>query len=219
MKYRTVLFDLDGTLVDSAELILRSWRHTMRVHFGEAPPDEDWLETLGMPLRTQFRRWAGTPAEVQAMIDTYVEHNLREHPTWIRPFRGVRSTLWGLTQESVGLGIVTSKAKRGAAASLAACGIDAGLFGTIVTSDEPVPHKPDPAPVRLALERLGEKAERAVFVGDSIWDIRSGRGAGVATAAALWGPFPETTLSAEEPTHSLSHVTDLLDLASGAPQV
>ncbi len=84
------------------------------------------------------------------------------------------------------------------------------MFDVVVTSDEPVPHKPDPAPVNLALERLGESPENAAYVGDSIWDLRAGHGAGVTTVAALWGPFSEEELTVERPHVMLDRITDLL---------
>lgn len=207
---RTILFDLDGTLVDSADLILESWRHTMRVHFGEVPDDKVWLQTLGQPLRAQFKVFVDTAEEVQAMIDTYVEHNLEVHEQLIRSFPDVAETLVALRDRGVRLGVVTSKAKRGTSKSLAACSLDEGLFDVIVTSDEPIPHKPDPAPVLLALERLGAPASTAAYVGDSVWDLRAGHGAAVTTIAALWGPFSESELAVERPHVMLDSITDLL---------
>ena len=104
------------------------------------------------------------------------------------------------------LGVVTSKASVGTARSLAACGLAESLFDVIVTSDEPVPHKPDPAPVRLALERLDAPAESAAYVGDSVWDMRAGHAAGVTTMAALWGPFSERELAIERPHVMLDEI-------------
>ncbi len=212
LDVRSVLFDLDGTLVDSLDLILESFRHTMRVHFGDAPPDQMWLKTLGTPLRAQFRAVADTAEEVQALIDTYIEHNHREHERLIRPFDGVNETLLALRARGLRLGLVTSKALRGTELSLAACRLDPGWFDVLVTSDEPIPHKPDPAPLNLALERIGERPERAVYVGDSVWDIRAGRAAGVLTAAALWGPFSPVELAAEKPDLMLEDIGQLTDI-------
>jgi len=205
-----VLFDLDGTLVDSADLILESFRHTMRTHFDEVPPDEAWLATLGTPLRSQFKMFVDTVEEVQALIATYLEFNLRMHEELIRPFGGMREALAELRETGSRLGIVTSKAKRGTAASLAACDLPAAWFDVTVTSDEPIPHKPDPAPVRLALERLGAGPGSASFVGDSVWDLRAGRAAGVCTVAALWGPFSEDELIGERPDVMLDAPADLV---------
>ncbi|MFV1988505.1 MAG: HAD family hydrolase [Gemmatimonadota bacterium] len=210
MKHDVMLFDLDGTLVDSADLILESYRHTMRTHFDEVPPDEVWLASFGTPLRAQFRQFVDSAEEVQQLVSTYVEHNLRVHADLIRPFDGMRGTLETLLERGSRLGIVTSKAKRGTAASLEACDLPAEWFEVIVTSDEPIPHKPDPAPVRLALELLGVDADVASFVGDSVWDLRAGRAAGVCTVAALWGPFSEDELVGEAPDVMVDWPADLL---------
>lgn len=210
-----ILFDLDGTLVDSADLILESFRHTMRTHFDEVPPDEVWMATVGTPLRSAFRMYADTPEGVQELVDTYIEHNLRIHEQLIRPFEGVREVLETLLDRGSRLGIVTSKAARGTAKSLAACDLPADWFEVIVTSDEPVPHKPDPAPVNLALERMGVEATVASFVGDSVWDLRAGRAAGVCTVAALWGPFSEDELVGEAPDVMADWPSDLLGRRPG----
>lgn len=206
---QTLLFDLDGTLVDSVELILASWRHTMHRHFNEVPEDHVWLETMGQPLRSQFRAFAESDAHVAELVATYVEHNHREHDRLIRPYPGVRETLAGLHAEGRTLGIVTSKASRGTALALAACGLEADWFDVVITSDAPVPHKPDPAPVLLALSQLGSEPADAAFVGDSIWDLRAGRGAGVTTVAALWGPFEPALLAREEPDHLMPDIREL----------
>lgn len=211
-EVRTVLFDLDGTLVDSLELILASFRHTMRVHRGSAPPDAEWLATMGTPLLAQLRGFAEDEEEARAMMATYVAHNQEVHGDLLRPFPGVRETLEELRRRDVRLGIVTSKMRHGTMRELAACSLPAEWFGAIVTADEPVPHKPDPAPVRLALERLEERPERAVYVGDSVWDLRAGRAAGTRTAAALWGPFSPPELAVERPDRLMDRIAELLDL-------
>jgi len=213
----TILFDLDGTLVDSTDLIAASWRHTMKAHFEDPPPDEVWLSTLGQPLRTQLGYLVDSAEEVQAMVETYIDHNFREHERLIRSFPGVRETVVRLREEGVRLGVVTSKASAGTARSLAACALDQALFDVIVTSDEPVPHKPDPAPIRLALERLEAPAETAAYVGDSVWDMRAGHAAGVTTIAALWGPFSERELVIERPHIMLDAIEDILRYVS-APE-
>ena len=207
----TILFDLDGTLVDSTDLIAESWRHTMRTHFDDPPPDEAWMRTLGQPLRTQLGYLVDSAEEVQAMVETYIDHNFREHERLIRSFPGVRETVGRLRRRGVRLGVVTSKASAGTARSLAACALDEALFDVFVTSDEPVPHKPDAAPVRLALQRLGAAADTAAYVGDSVWDMRAGHAAGVTTIAALWGPFSERELAIERPHIMLDAIEDLVD--------
>ncbi len=214
----TILFDLDGTLVDSTDLIAESWRHTMRIHFEDPPPEEVWLSTLGQPLRAQLGYLVDSAEEIQAMIDTYLEHNLREHERFIRSFPEVGETLVDLRGRGVRTGVVTSKASVGTARSLAACSLDEALFDVIVTSDEPVPHKPNPAPILLALERLNAEAGSAAYVGDSVWDMRAGHAAGVTTIAALWGPFSERELALERPHIMLDAIEDIVGYVA-APKV
>ena len=75
---RAVLYDFDGTLADSTDLIMRCYRHTMSTHLGDVPPDEDWLSGFGMTLESQLQRFARTPDEALAMLDTCLEERLFE---------------------------------------------------------------------------------------------------------------------------------------------
>ncbi|MFQ5791944.1 MAG: HAD hydrolase-like protein, partial [Acidobacteriota bacterium] len=75
----TYLFDLDGTIIDSIELILRSYRHTLQKHRGSAPPDSAWLQGLGTPLRRQLKDFCRDEEELGAMLETYRAYNRRHH--------------------------------------------------------------------------------------------------------------------------------------------
>src|SRR5256712_409381 len=110
----TFLFDLDGTLIDSIELILRSYRHTMRTHRGLEPPDEVWMQGLGTPLWVQFRHWTEDPAEIDAMVATYRAYNLEHHDAMVRPYDGVVAAVRDLKRRNKTLGLVTSKMRSGA---------------------------------------------------------------------------------------------------------
>lgn len=210
-----MLFDLDGTLIDSRELILASYRHTMETHLGSAPPDSAWLVTMGTPLTAQLREFARGAAEAEAMLTTYLEHNARVHDELLCAFEGVPETLGRLRERGCRLGVVSSKRLDGVRRGLRSCGIPEEWFGALVTADDPVPHKPDPAPVLLALERLGETSDGALFLGDTVWDLRAGRAAGAVTAAALWGPVARPELEAESPDHLLERVEDVWELVAG----
>ncbi len=212
---RTVLLDLDGTLIDSEELILASYRHTLRTHRGEAPPDAAWLETMGQPLEAQLRDFAADEAEVRAMTETYREHNDRVHDDLLRGFPGVREAVEELRDRGLRLGIVTSKRRDKTLRGLEACGYPLDWFASVVTASDLEDHKPDPAPVRMALEEMGEEPDRALFAGDSIHDLRAGRAAGVRTAAALWGPYDRERLAPGEPDLWLEGPGDLLEAVPG----
>jgi len=210
-RWGAVLFDLDGTLADTVELILRSYRHTMKAHLGRELPDERWLANLGRPLRYQLRGFARDEEETDAMFSTYVAFQKTVHDRMVGPYPGVREVVARLRQSGVLLGVVTSKRRTMAERTLSRCGLD-GEFDVIVCADDVARGKPDPEPVRLALARLGLSAqpERVLFVGDSPFDVRAGMAAGVRTAGALWGPFDRTVIEAERPDYVLSRIEDLL---------
>ncbi|HJL17071.1 MAG TPA: HAD-IA family hydrolase [Sandaracinaceae bacterium LLY-WYZ-13_1] len=196
-RHDAVLFDLDGTLLDSVALILESYRHTLAAH-GLAPRSrEEILEGLGTPLEAQLGRWA--PADrIEALIDTYVEHNLRVHDELVRPFEGVNAIVHALREAGTPLAIVTSKRRRGTTQGLAALGLS-DAFDTWVCADDVARPKPHPEPVERALAVLGVGPERAVFVGDATHDVHAGRAAGVRTVAVLWGSGSRDALAAAAP--------------------
>jgi pyrophosphatase PpaX len=204
----TFLFDLDGTLIDSIELILRSYRHTMRTHRREEPPDDIWMEGLGTPLWVQFRRFTDDAAEIDAMVETYRAYNLAHHDELVRPYDGVVEAVRALRRPGRSLGLVTSKMRSGAFRGLLRAGLE-DAFEVVVGADEVTHPKPHPEPVLIALERLGAPATGAVFIGDSRHDLECGRAAGVKTAAALWGPFDRADLEDLAPDYWLERPQDL----------
>jgi pyrophosphatase PpaX len=216
VRFPVVLFDFDGTLVDSIRLIIESYHHTMRVHRLAPQPDAFWIAGLGTPLRVQFRRFTDDEDEVERLIVTYREWNLSHHDGMVRPYPGALDAVRSLKARGTRLGIVTSKNRHGLQKGLVLCGFD-GLFDVLQTSDDPVESKPSPAPVLAALTKLGAAPAHALVVGDSPHDIASGRDAGAATAACLWGPFTRTQLEIERPDHWLEGFADLIRLADGAP--
>jgi len=195
-----VLFDLDGTLADTVELILRCYRHTMRTHLGRELPDERWLATIGTPLRDQLRDFARDDDEAALMLDTYVTYQRGIHDHLVRPFPGALATVRGLKEGGTAVGVVTSKRREMALRTLDRCGL-VDEYDVLITADDVTRGKPDPEPVRTALARLGlsDGARRTLMVGDSPWDIRAGRAAGTRTAAALWGPYERSVLEREAP--------------------
>lgn len=211
MQLTTFLFDLDGTLIDSVELILRSYRHTLRAHRGTVPPDEMWLRGLGTPIRVQLRQWTEDPAEIEQMAATYSVYNMEHHDALVRPYDGIVGAVRTLKEEGKRLGVVTSKVRTGAMRGLKVAGLDAA-FPVIVGADDVKHPKPHPEPVLVALEQLGAQPGEAVFIGDSRHDLESGRAAGVKTAAALWGPFDRSHLADLEPDYWLEHPDEILTL-------
>jgi pyrophosphatase PpaX len=210
-KLTTVLFDLDGTLIDSVRLILDSYHHTLAAHGLEARNDDYWLAGLGTPLRVQFRPWSHDPLQLEAMIATYREYNLTHHDGMVTAYPGVVETVRAIRGAGYRTGLVTSKNKPGAERGLKLVGLFEEME-LIIGADDVVNPKPHPEPIRTALTRLGEPLEGVLYVGDSVHDMECGRAAGVATAAVLWGPFGREHLAPTEPDHWLTRPEDLLVL-------
>lgn len=208
---RAVLYDFDGTLADSTELIMRCYRHTMTTHLGECPPDDDWLSGFGMTLESQIRRFARTDDEAAAMLDTYRVFQDGIHDQMLRPFPGAVEAVAELERRGYRLAIVTSKHRRAAMRGMELCGL-VSHFDAIITPEDVRHPKPHPEPVLTALERLGVAPDEALFVGDSPHDVASGRAAGTRTAAALWGPFSRQALEDAGPDAFLHAQDDVLAL-------
>jgi pyrophosphatase PpaX len=208
---RTYLFDLDGTLIDSVELIMRTFNHTMMAHRGESPPREVWLRGLGTPLWDQFSAFCESRQEIDAMVATYRKYNHENHDAMVQRYPGLLEAVTTLKTGGKQLGIVTSKMRAGTVRGLGVCGLD-GLFDVLVGADDVDKHKPDPTPVLKAMELLGADPATTVFIGDSPHDLASGRSAGVRTAAALWGPFPREWLEPHRPDYWLRQPEDIASL-------
>ncbi len=208
---KTYLFDLDGTLLDSIELILESFHYTARVHLKQEFSDAHWLAGIGTPLRDQLRAIAKSEEDRDAMLDTYRDYNLEHHDAMAKPYPGVVEVVKTLHARGVALALVTSKMSRGALRGLQLLGLEEEL-SVRICADDVVHGKPHPEPVLKALAALGASAEGAVLIGDSAHDIEAGRGAGVATAAVAWGPFSRQTLEAAKPDHWLERPEQVFDL-------
>jgi pyrophosphatase PpaX len=212
-RWRAVLFDLDGTLVDTVELILRCYRHTMQVHLGAAPPDERWLAGMGTPLREQLKAFARDADEAAHMAETYSTYQKTIHDDFVAPFPGAVEVTRALKEAGAAVGIVTSRRSVMARRTLERCRLEEAC-DVPVTADDVVRAKPDPEPLLMALDRLGLAGQggRTLFVGDSPFDIRAGRAAGTRTAAALWGPIAREVLEAEAPDWFVSQLDEVLAL-------
>lgn len=206
----TFLFDLDGTLIDSIELIFRCYRHAAATHLSEQPPDSVWRDGLGTPLREQFRAVTSDADLIETMVVTYREFHHVHHDSSVSVYPDIQEVLRRLRRRAK-LGVVTSKLRAGAERGLKLVGLFE-LFDVIVSADEVEHPKPHPEPVETALERLGSSPSRSIFIGDSPHDIASGRGAGVKTAGVLWGPFERDELAKASPDFLLDAPKKILDL-------
>jgi pyrophosphatase PpaX len=190
-----LLFDLDGTLIDSIELILGAMRHAFTGFAGDAPTDEQWRAGIGIPLHTALRQFAPDDAEVERLFGRYREYQLEHHDQLIRPYEGIVDAVRTFSAAGHPMALVTSKSDWMAEKALVWVGLNS-LIPVIVGCDSCVNHKPHPEPVERALALLAAKADNALFFGDSPHDVQSGRAAGVFTVGVTWGAFTREEMTA-----------------------
>ena len=207
-RYPVVLFDLDGTVIDSGGIILASMRHATREVLGREYGDEELLQTVGGPgLEAQMR--AFDPDRVDELVTVYRAHNEALHEELVC-CTGMEDALERLRADGRRLGVVT--AKRRATIELAFAHVPLGhLFEVVVGGDETERHKPDPEPLLLAAERLGAVPEETAYVGDSPFDVRAAKSAGMGSVAVTWGRIHDRArLEHEHPDAIVDTAEELL---------
>jgi len=210
--YDAVLFDLDGTVVDSVELIISSFQHATREVLGREFTREETIQGIGKPLREQMV--ALSPGHADDLVRSYQVFNHREHDRMLTLYDGVKTLLVGLRDAGVKLGLVTSKSRRVTQMAFDLTGIEA-LFDETVCAEDTPRNKPLPDPILLCMERLGVPAQRSVYVGDSPFDIQAAHAAGLESIGVTWGGFSEEVLAAERPgtlVHSMSELAEVLGI-------
>ena len=207
-RFPVVLFDLDGTVIDSGGVILASMRHATREVLGREYGDEELMGSVGGPgLEAQMA--ALDPDRVDELVTVYRAHNEPLHAQ-LECCAGMEEALERLHAEGRRLGIVT--AKRRATVELAFAALPLGhLFDAVVGGDETERHKPDPQPLLLAAERLGADPAETAYVGDSPFDVRAAKAAGMHAIAVTWGRIHDRSrLEQEEPDAVVDDAEELL---------
>lgn len=208
-KIDTLLFDLDGTLIDTNELIIKSYLHTFEEYYPGEYVREDVLPFMGPPLREVFDRIDMEKSE--EMVKTYRTYNLAKHDELVTAFDGVVDTIQHLHQLGFKLAIVTTKIADTAMMGLKLTGLDE-YFDVVIALEDVEEPKPDPEPVYTALQRLGAKPENAMMIGDNHHDILSGKNAGTQTAGVAWSLKGKEHLLTYEPDYILDDIKDLLTI-------
>lgn len=183
-----LLFDFDGTLVDSIELILTSARFAFQGHDGRVPTDDEWRAGIGRPLVDAFRDFVDDEEEVTRLVARYREYQMVHHDKLLQAYDGVVDAIRGFAASNHPMALVTSKSDLLAKRGLEVIGLDDAI-PVVVGCDSCTRHKPHPEPVERALTLLDVTAREAIFVGDSPHDVASGRAAGVFTVGVTWGAF------------------------------
>jgi len=205
--YQAVVFDLDGTVVDSVELIIVSFQHAIREALGQEVSREEAVAWVGRPLREQMELFS--PEHADELVEVYREFNHREHDRMLTLYDGILHLLEGLRKAGVKVGLVTSKSRYTTQMAFDLTGIES-YFDATICADEAPGNKPSPAPILACLEQLGVDAAASAYVGDSPSDIQAALAAGVAAIGVTWGVFPTDKLQAEKPDVLVHTIPELM---------
>ncbi len=212
MRVRGVLFDFDGTLADTIELILAAFRHTFKVCLHRELPREAIIRTFGLTLAEAMAEYAPSPAMLEEMRSVYRDFNHRHHDAMIRPIEGAAATLALLRDRGIKMAVVTSKKEPMARRGLRCCGLEE-YIATVVGCEAVRHAKPHSEPMLTAAALLRLAPQDCLCVGDSPYDLQSGRGAGCATAAVRYTYYDWPALLAEaRPDYTIRKITDLPEL-------
>ncbi|WP_026583529.1 pyrophosphatase PpaX [Bacillus sp. J33] len=209
MSINTILFDLDGTLIDTNELIISSFLHTLGKYYPDRYQREDVLPFMGPTLHETFE--SINPEKVEEMIAVYREYNIKNHDVLVKEFEGVFETVRTLKESGYKLGIVTTKVSNVVEKGLKLTKLDQ-FFDVVVTLDHVEKPKPDPEPILKALNLLDAKPDEAIMVGDNSHDIEGGKNAGTKTAGVAWTAKGREFLARFEPDYMIDNMADLLDI-------
>ncbi|KEO81639.1 pyrophosphatase PpaX [Tumebacillus flagellatus] len=213
MTYSYVLYDLDGTLLDTNELIIRSFEHTLETHTPGQYTRADILPYMGEPLFQQMERFA--PGRSEELVKTYRRYNIGQHDALVVGFPHVQDVLRELHERGIKQAIVTSKMRLTTEMGLKLCGLTEYL-DAVVTSDDVEHHKPHPEALHKAMELLGADPASTLMVGDSPYDIGAGHAAGVATAGVKWSLRGEEGLRVHKPTYLVGDMLELRKIILGS---
>ena len=210
MKRSVVLFDLDGTVLDTHDAILDSMRYATREVLGTIIPDKTLVAEVGQPLVTQMRTLAPDEETAQCLLAVYRARNEQDlnQKTW--PFEGIEALIRQLKDEGFTVAVVTSKRESLATESLKAFGMY-DLFARVNGMESSAGHKPDPDPLIQAASDLGVSLDQCMYIGDSPYDIQAAHVAGIPGIAVTWGKFfGAEVLRAERPIQMVNTCEELL---------
>ncbi|MBO8176182.1 MAG: pyrophosphatase PpaX [Bacillus sp. (in: Bacteria)] len=214
-RITTLLFDLDGTLIDTNELIISSFIHTLNHYYPDQYKREDVLPFMGPPLADTFMKIDSE--RVDEMIERYRKYNLENHDLLVKEFDGVYETIQALHEQGYKMAIVSTKIRDTVIKGLRLTKLDK-FFDVVVGLDDVKHAKPDPEPLQKALQQLGSTPDEALMIGDNSHDILGGKNAGTKTAGVAWSAKGKEYLAQFEPDYILEHIQDLFDILQVSKQ-
>jgi pyrophosphatase PpaX len=211
-RWHTVIFDLDGTLINTIDLIVSSYQYAFRTVLGHEYPEAEIRSWIGKSLRESLTNTC--PDKGEDLFAAYIEWNQAHLATMADPYPGIPELLTELHEFKVQTGIASSKRFRSAQETLEVVGLE-GVVPLLVTHDDVVDHKPHPAPLLLAAKKLECPVEETVYIGDALVDVQAAQAAGMDSIAVTWGAGVREELVDAGPTILVDTVAELRDILLG----
>lgn len=214
MRYKTILFDLDGTLLDTNELIIQSFVHTLGKFYPQRSfGKDDIIPHMGMTLRGMFDQFDEQllAEQREEMVAVYRAFNHKMHDEMVQSFPFVEEVLVQLADHGLNMGIVTTKQRKTAEMGLHITNI-AQYMHTIVGIDDVQEPKPHPEPVLKAMALMGAVPDLTLMIGDNVSDIQSAHRAGIHSAGVCWSLKGAEHLRSSSPTYMLESMQDLFPI-------
>lgn len=209
---KAVLFDLDGTLINTNKLILESFKHTFRTQLNMEMEDEKIVKFFGEPLKKSLS--SVDPNNVEMLVDAFHKFNSANHDILAEKYEGTIETIKALKERGIKVSIVTSKRRIMTERSLKLIKVY-DLMDVIVTPEDTDKHKPNGDPALLACQRLGVSPGEALMVGDSIYDVKCGKNAGSKTCIVTYSFFSVEELLKENPDYVIDKLWELINIIEG----
>lgn len=210
MNIKAVLLDLDGTIVNTNELILESFEHTLNKLLGRCPSREELIKTFGQPLTEVFQAMA--PEKADELLAEYQSFQQSvDQSKYIKLCPNVREALDEFQKIGLKIALVTSKRTVGAYQNLTQFDLFP-YFSALVTYESTTEHKPTGDPAKKALAELNLNPDEAIMIGDSNFDILCGKDCGTYTAAVSYSAFDKDFLLSFKPDYYLKDLLELADI-------
>jgi len=210
-QYKAYLFDADGTLFDTTELIYQCFLYTCNRFYGITVDRHAVISNIGLPLRPQLELLVGELSDQRAedMISAHIEYQLSIYKNYLKLFPGIKPALQKLKENNKKLAIVTSRKLNTLTLFLQHTDIY-DYFDILITPEATKKHKPHPEPVLEALKQLNCLPEDAVFIGDALFDIECGTRAFIDTIFVGWSCNNVNSFSIK-PTCNINSLYDLIN--------
>ena len=212
MKISTIIFDFDGTIMNTNEVIMQSWQHTYMVLEGKERPRNEILKSFGEPLKLSMEK-AFPNKDAEEAMSIYRGYQKNNFDDVVTVFDGIPELIKKLNKEGYKIGIVTSRTRESTIRGLENYELEKYIL-EIVSCEDTLKHKPDPEPMNIVLRRFGTKPENAIMIGDSRFDIQCAHNAGVKAVMVSWAEAMslEDMKGSSKPDYILQEANDLFDI-------